>query len=161
MSNPNPSARVRRGEAIEYEPVEAAAGLRKGVLIAESDGAPNFAMRRFVLEPSAEVPRHTNAVEHEQYVLEGEYVVGISDTSETHRADGDSAERSSADRSSGQRPREEAVDGEEEHVVTPGDSLLIPAGTVHWYRNEGDERGTFLCVVPNGDDTIELVETNG
>ena len=128
MSNPNPSARVRRGEAIEYESVEAAAGLRKGVLIDESDGAPNFAMRRFVLEPGAEVPRHTNEVEHEQYVLEGEYVVGI---------------------------------GDEEHVVTPGDSLLIPAGAVHWYRNEGDERGAFLCAVPNGDDTIELVETNG
>lgn len=128
MSNPNPSARVRRGEAIEYEPVEAAAGLRKGVLIDESDGAPNFAMRRFVLEPGAEVPRHTNEVEHEQYVLEGEYVVGI---------------------------------GDEEHVVTPGDSLLIPAGAVHWYRNEGDERGAFLCAVPNGDDTIELIETNG
>lgn len=128
MSDPNPSPRIRRTEAIEYEPVEAADGLRRGVLLDESDGAPNFAMRRFVLEPGAEVPRHTNAVEHEQYVLEGEYVVGIED---------------------------------EEHVVTPGNSLLIPAGTVHWYRNEGDERGAFLCVVPNGDDTIELIETNG
>ena len=128
MSSQNQPARVRRAEAIEYEPVEAAEGLRKGVLIDESDGAPNFAMRRFVLEPGAEVPRHTNAVEHEQYVLEGEYVVGIED---------------------------------EEHVVTAGDSLLIPAGAVHWYRNEGDEQGAFLCVVPNGDDTIELVETNG
>jgi quercetin dioxygenase-like cupin family protein len=36
-------------------------------------------MRRFELEPGAEVPRHTNAVEHEQYVLAGEYVVGIGD----------------------------------------------------------------------------------
>ncbi|NIX25661.1 MAG: cupin domain-containing protein, partial [Actinobacteria bacterium] len=46
----------------------------------------------------------------------------------------------------------------EEHVVSAGDSLLIPAGTVHWYRNEGDEPGAFLCAVPNGDDAIELVE---
>jgi quercetin dioxygenase-like cupin family protein len=131
MSNPETSgtsARIRRADAIEYEPVEAAEGLRKGVLLDESDGAPNFAMRRFVLESGAEVPRHTNEVEHEQHVLEGEYVVGIED---------------------------------EEHVVTAGDSLLIPAGVVHWYRNEGDESGAFLCVVPNGDDTIELVETNG
>lgn len=157
----NPAARVRHGQAIEYETVEAAEGLRKGVLIDESDGAPNFAMRRFVLEPGAEVPRHTNEVEHEQYVLEGEYVVGIGDASETHRADGDSAERSSEDRSSGQCRREEAVDDEEEHVVSAGDSLLIPAGTVHWYRNESDERGAFLCVVPNGDDEIDLIETNG
>jgi quercetin dioxygenase-like cupin family protein len=131
MSNPETpetSARIRRADAIEYESVEAAEGLRKGVLLDESDGAPTFALRRFVLEPGAEVPRHTNEVEHEQYVLEGEYVVGI---------------------------------GEEEHAVSAGDSLLIPAGAVHWYRNEGDEPGAFLCAVPNGDDTIVLVETNG
>jgi quercetin dioxygenase-like cupin family protein len=70
---------VKRGDDIDYEPVGAAEGLSKGVLLDESDGAPNFAMRRFELEPGAEVPRHTNAVEHEQYVLAGEYVVGIGD----------------------------------------------------------------------------------
>jgi quercetin dioxygenase-like cupin family protein len=116
---------VRRGEDVTYESVDAADGLSKGVLLDEEDGAPNFAMRRFTLAPGSEVPRHTNAVEHEQYVLEGEYVVGI---------------------------------GEEEYTVSAGDSLLIPAGTVHWYRNEGEEQGAFVCVVPNGDDAIELVE---
>ncbi|MFC6952213.1 cupin domain-containing protein [Halorubellus litoreus] len=116
---------IRRGEDVEYEAVDAADGLEKGVLVDESDGAPNFAMRRFTLAPGSEVPEHTNAVEHEQYVLEGEYVVGIDD---------------------------------EEYEVSAGDSLLIPAGTVHWYRNESDEPGAFICVVPNGDDTIELVE---
>ncbi|AGB36048.1 cupin domain-containing protein [Natronococcus occultus] len=116
---------LRRSDEIEYESVDAADGLEKGVLIDESDGAPNFAIRRFVLEAGATVPEHTNAVEHEQYVLEGEYTVGI---------------------------------GDEEHEVEAGDSLLLPAGTVHWYRNEGDEDGAFLCAVPNGDDEIELVE---
>ena len=116
---------VRPGEDVTYESVDAADGLSKGVLLDEEDGAPNFAMRRFTLAPGSEVPRHTNAVEHEQYVLEGEYVVGI---------------------------------GEEEYTVSAGDSLLIPAGTVHWYRNEGEEQGAFVCVVPNGDDAIELVE---
>jgi quercetin dioxygenase-like cupin family protein len=116
---------VRRGDDVDYEPVDAAAGLRKGVLLDESDGAPNFAVRRFTLDPGAEVPKHTNAVEHEQYVLGGEYVVGIDD---------------------------------EEYVVEAGDSLLIPAGTVHWYRNEGDDLGAFICAVPNGDDSIELVD---
>lgn len=120
-----PAPLVRRADEIEYEPVDAAEGLRKGVLVDESDGAPHFAIRRFTLDPGAEVPRHTNAVEHEQFVLAGQYVVGL---------------------------------GEEERVVSAGDSLLIPAGTVHWYRNEGDEPGAFLCAVPNGDDTIELVE---
>ena len=116
---------IRRAEEIEYEPVDAADGLSKGVLVAAEHGAPNFAIRRFVLEPRTTVPRHTNQVEHEQFVLEGEYVVGIAD---------------------------------EEFRVEPGDSLLIPAGTVHWYRNEGDEAGAFLCAVPHGDDAIELVE---
>ena len=119
------SSVVKRADEVEYEPVEAAEGLSKGVLLDESDGAPNFAMRRFELAPGAEVPRHTNAVEHEQYVLAGEYVVGI---------------------------------GDEEHTVSPGDSLLIPAGVEHWYRNDGDDPGAFICAVPNGDDTIELVE---
>ncbi|MFC6716204.1 cupin domain-containing protein [Natrialbaceae archaeon GCM10025810] len=117
--------RLRRGDEIEYEPVDAAEGLEKGVLLADEHGAPNFAIRRFVLDAGAEVPKHTNAVEHEQYVLEGEYTVGIED---------------------------------EEFEVRAGDSLLIPAGTVHWYRNEGDVPGAFLCAVPNGDDEIELLE---
>lgn len=135
----HPAPLVRRAADIEYEPIEAADGLEKGVLIDEERGAPNFAIRRFTLAPGAEVPRHTNEIEHEQYVLSGEYTVGISEASETPRTD----------------PR---ADGEDEHVVSEGDSLLIPAGTVHWYRNEGDEPGAFLCVVPNGDDTIELIE---
>ena len=116
---------IRRDNEIEYESVDAAPGLSKGVLIDDSDGAPNFSMRRFRLEAGSDVPKHTNAVEHEQYVLAGEYVVGIDD---------------------------------EEYDVSAGDSLLIPAGTVHWYRNEGEEPGAFICVVPNGDDEIELVE---
>ncbi len=116
---------VRRAEEIAYESVAAANGLEKGVLVDEERGAPNFAMRRFTLAPGAEVPKHTNEIEHEQYVLEGEYVVGIED---------------------------------EEFTVGAGDSLLIPAKTIHWYRNESDEEGAFICAVPNGDDEIELVE---
>jgi quercetin dioxygenase-like cupin family protein len=116
---------VRRADEVEYEAVDAADGLRKGVLVGPEDGAPHFAIRRFTLAPGASVPKHTNAVEHEQYVLAGEYVVGVGDT---------------------------------EYEVRAGDSLLIPAGTVHWYRNEGEEEGAFLCAVPDGDDEIRLVE---
>jgi quercetin dioxygenase-like cupin family protein len=131
---------VRRADDIDYEGVDAADGLEKGVLIDESRGAPTFAIRRFTLAPGGRVPKHTNKIEHEQYVLAGEYVVGVSEASKTPRIDG------------------ETVDGEEEHTVSAGDSLLIPAGTVHWYRNESDERGAFICAVPNGNDDIELVE---
>ncbi|APW96855.1 cupin [Halobiforma lacisalsi AJ5] len=134
----DPEPLIRSSEEIEYESIDAAEGLRKGVLIDETDGAPTFAIRRFVLEPGAEVPPHTNEVEHEQYVLEGEYTVGIGDGSEGSRAN-------------------DPADGEE-YEVEAGDSLLIPAGTVHWYRNESDEPGAFLCAVPNGDDEIELLE---
>jgi len=121
----HPSPLIRRADEIEYEPVGAADGMSKGVLIDESRGAPNFAIRRFTLDPGAEVPRHTNAVEHEQYVLAGEYVVGIED---------------------------------EEFTVSEGDSLFIPAGVVHWYRNESDDPGAFICAVPNGDDSIDVLE---
>ena len=131
---------VRRAEDVTYESVDAADGLRKGVLVGPEHGAPNLAIRRFELEPGAEVPEHTNEIEHEQYVLEGEYVVGISEAPEAPRANGD------------------AVGAGEEHVVSAGDALHIPAGAVHWYRNESDEPGAFLCAVPNGDDEIRLVE---
>ncbi len=42
-----------------------------------SDVAPNFAMRRFIMEPGGGMPNHTNTVEHEQFVLEGRAKVGI------------------------------------------------------------------------------------
>ena len=125
-----PDPVIRSADEIEYESQSAAEGLAKGVLIGEAQGAPNFRMRRFTLDGDASVPKHTNEVEHEQYVLEGEYVVGLE------RADG----------------------SEVEYQVEPGDSLFIPAGTVHWYRNEAEEAAAFICVVPNGEDEIQLVE---
>ena len=116
---------LRRAEDVEYESTDAAPGLRKGVLVGEDEGAPNLAIRRFTLESGASVPKHTNEIEHEQYVLEGTYTVGI---------------------------------GDEEYEVSAGDSLFIPAGVVHWYRNEGEAQGAFICAVPAGDDTIDLVD---
>ena len=40
-------------------------------LIAKEDGAPNFAMRLFELEPGVSTPLHTHAWEHEVFVVEG------------------------------------------------------------------------------------------
>lgn len=48
------------------------------VLISGQEG-PHFAMRRFVMEPGGGMPKHTNSVEHEQYVLRGRAVIGIGD----------------------------------------------------------------------------------
>ena len=36
----------------------------------------------------------------------------------------------------------------EVHRLKAGDSLFIPAGTVHWYINSGKEDAEFLCIVP-------------
>ena len=44
-------------------------------LVGESDGAPNFAMRRFEIAPGGYTPRHSHPYEHEVYVLEGDGVV--------------------------------------------------------------------------------------
>lgn len=125
MSDHTQQPLVHRSSDIEYETVSAADGMNKGVLVGPEHGAPNLAIRRFTLEPGATVPKHTNEIEHEQYVLSGEYVVGLAD---------------------------------EEFTVTEGDSLFIPANVVHWYRNESDEPGAFICAVPNGDDDIKLVD---
>ena len=38
---------------------------------------PNFAMRRFIMQPDGGMPDHTNTVEHEQYVLRGHAKIGI------------------------------------------------------------------------------------
>lgn len=45
------------------------------------------------------------------------------------------------------------------HRVKKGDVTLIPAGEPHSYRCLGDEPFQFLCMVPNLNDTIELVES--
>jgi len=116
---------IRRASEVTYDPVELAEGLQKGVVLGDEHGTPNFNLRRFILDPGAHVPRHTNEVEHEQFVIEGEYQVGI---------------------------------GGETHTVSAGDSLLIPAGVEHWYRNDSDDRGSFLCVVPKADDQITVTE---
>jgi quercetin dioxygenase-like cupin family protein len=64
----------------EVESVEVAAGVKttRQILISDQEG-PNFAMRRFIMEPGGGMPRHTNSVEHEQYVLRGKARIGIAD----------------------------------------------------------------------------------
>jgi quercetin dioxygenase-like cupin family protein len=41
------------------------------VLIGSQDGAPNFALRHFVVEPGGHTPRHAHNYEHEVVMLEG------------------------------------------------------------------------------------------
>ncbi|MBS7614869.1 cupin domain-containing protein [Candidatus Bathyarchaeota archaeon] len=46
----------------------------------ENDGAPNFAMRLFEVEPGGYTPRHSHDWEHEVFILEGEGTAFCSGT---------------------------------------------------------------------------------
>ncbi len=69
---------VKHADSVPSEPVRAGTGTRRQVLIGP-DEAPNFALRRFIMEPGGGIPAHTNSVEHEQYVLRGRAKIGIGD----------------------------------------------------------------------------------
>lgn len=69
---------VRQADSLPAEPVAAGRGTTRQVLIGPDEG-PNFAMRRFIMEPGGGMPMHTNEVEHEQYVLRGSARVRIGD----------------------------------------------------------------------------------
>ena len=79
--------RHKHASDVPVEPVGAGTGTVRQVLIGPDEG-PNFAMRRFIMEPGGGMPKHTNTVEHEQYVLRGNARVGIGDqTFEVKRDD--------------------------------------------------------------------------
>ncbi len=116
-----------KGE-VEAKPVETAVKTEIEWLIDRHDGAPNFELRKFRIRPGGSIPRHYHPdIEHEQYVLSGDYEVGL---------------------------------GKEVHRVKAGDSLYIPAGTVHWYKNAGKKDAEFLCIVPKKEkyDSVYLDE---
>jgi quercetin dioxygenase-like cupin family protein len=69
---------VRRADSLPAEDVSAGTGTKRQVLIGPDEG-PNFAMRRFIMQPGGGMPMHTNEVEHEQYVLRGSARVRIGD----------------------------------------------------------------------------------
>jgi quercetin dioxygenase-like cupin family protein len=72
-------AAVKRADEVEAKPVAAGTATAVQVLVGPVDGAPNFALRRFVMGAGGGMPRHTNRVEHEQYVLAGRAVVTVGD----------------------------------------------------------------------------------
>ena len=69
---------VRSAKNVYAERVAAGSGTSRQVLIS-GDEAPNFALRRFIMEPGGGLPVHTNTVEHEQYILKGKAMVGIGE----------------------------------------------------------------------------------
>jgi len=67
------SMKLSNAYDVELEPVYAdgAEGAKIRWLIAEKDGAPNFAMRMFEVEPGGHTPYHQHDWEHEIYCLSG------------------------------------------------------------------------------------------
>jgi quercetin dioxygenase-like cupin family protein len=119
---------VKAKGQVAAQPVDKAVKTKIQWLIDRHDGAPNFELRKFTIKPGGRIPKHYHPdIEHEQYVLAGNYQVGI---------------------------------GEKVHQLKEGDSLFIPAGTVHWYENKGRGNAEFLCIVPKKEryDAIYLEE---
>lgn len=74
----NATHSVKRADDVAREEVTAGTHTERQVLIGPDEG-PHFALRRFIMQPGGGMPRHTNTVEHEQYVLRGRASVGIGD----------------------------------------------------------------------------------
>lgn len=53
--------------------------------------------------------------------------------------------------------RAHVVIGDQTIEAVAGDILLIPAGVPHSYETLGDETYSFLCLVPKGEDCIEVL----
>lgn len=114
---------VKKLDEVKKEEVKAATKTSRQVLIGPSEG-PNFAMRKFTIEPGGSMPMHTNTVEHEQLVLGGKAIVVIGDKTFEAKKD---------------------------------DIVFIPAKTLHSYQTAGNEPFEFLCVVPNKEDIMEML----
>jgi len=84
-------------------------------LVSEKDGAKNFAMRCFEVEPNGYTPRHSHDWEHEVFILSGEGIVFCEG---------------------------------EERKISPGYVVFIPPGKEHYFKNTGNEKMVFLCLIP-------------
>ncbi len=65
--------KITRLEQCDTLPIEmdGVVGATKQVPIGKADGAPNFSIRVFTLEPGGHTPHHSHASEHLNYILEG------------------------------------------------------------------------------------------
>ena len=72
---------VKKVEDVKMLEVEmyGAKGVKMQWLISIDDGAENFAMRRFIIEPNGYIPEHNHWYEHEIFILRGRGVIGIND----------------------------------------------------------------------------------
>ena len=64
---------IRRADAMPGTPMEmeGVKDVTMRLLVGRGDGAPNFAMRHFTVDPGGHTPRHEHNYEHEVVILEG------------------------------------------------------------------------------------------
>lgn len=65
---------IRNPDEVSPKPMEmpGAVGVQMRLMLGRADGAPNFAMRVFDVEPGGQTPHHQHNYEHEIMVLQGE-----------------------------------------------------------------------------------------
>ena len=68
---------VESADSLPAKAVAAGKDAKMQVLVGPAQGAPNFVLRRFIMEMGGGMPLHTNEVEHEQYVLRGRAKIRI------------------------------------------------------------------------------------
>ncbi|MAY73475.1 MAG: cupin [Phycisphaerae bacterium] len=51
--------------------MDGVSGASMAIMVGREDGAPNFALRQFEVEPGGHTPRHSHDYEHEVYVVSG------------------------------------------------------------------------------------------
>lgn len=93
MSGPDLSAKARKGlirnladaplKSVEMNGVQ---GVRMAVMVGREDGAPNFALRQFQVEPGGHSPRHSHDYEHEVYIVDGGGTVLLNGKEQSIRA---------------------------------------------------------------------------
>ena len=75
-----PKPVIRPMDANRAVAVERTRGTTIEILLGPEEGVPNFATRRFTIQPGGRIPRHRHdAIEHEQVILEGSMVIGLDD----------------------------------------------------------------------------------
>jgi len=95
-----------------------ASGVTMRLMLGRADGAPTFAMRLFEVSPGGHTPYHQHNYEHEVLILEGQCVLSSGDLACHDR------------------------------TVQAGDVVFIPANELHQFRNPGDSKVKFMCMVP-------------
>lgn len=65
-------------DTIEAVAMSSGQGVSMKMLLSPEE-APHFAMRNFIIAAGGSMPLHTNAIEHEQYVLSGRATVKLGE----------------------------------------------------------------------------------